>query len=74
LRSRVQEALERCGKRERLAIALILVERLNVAEAADALGMSPRDVDRVIHLTLARLRRVTPERSRSTCTSLRRAS
>jgi DNA-directed RNA polymerase specialized sigma24 family protein len=73
LRSRLAAALERCGRHERLAMALVLVERLTPAEAADVLGTSARGVDRTVHLTLARLRRVS-RGSRVAESRLRKAS
>jgi DNA-directed RNA polymerase specialized sigma24 family protein len=56
-RSRVEAALDRCHQREWLAIALILLERLSPAEAAGALGLPVRRLDRTFNEVLARLRR-----------------
>ena len=56
-RERVVEALRACTVREQLALVLLLYERLTPIEAASALGLSPRQVERAYDAALAELRR-----------------
>lgn len=46
-RQRIAAALERCTRSERQLLALLLYERLSAPEAADVLGLSAREVQRV---------------------------
>jgi len=55
-RARVAGALATCTAREQLVLVLMLVERLTPAEAASALGLTARQVDRAYHAALADLR------------------
>jgi hypothetical protein len=45
-----------------MVMALLLLERLTPAEAAGALGMPPRELDRSFQTTLSRLRRIVRPR------------
>ena len=75
LRSRLRAALDRCASHESIAMALVLVERLSPAEAADALGMSRLDFDRAYRTALSRMRRVIASATRrGEAPVLRRAS
>jgi DNA-directed RNA polymerase specialized sigma24 family protein len=56
-RHRVAAALARRGARERLVLTLLLYERLNPVEVADALGLSLRQVERTYDALFAELRR-----------------
>ena len=56
-RERVADALRACSAREQIVLGLLLHERLTAAEAAEALGLSPRQVSRAYHAALADLRR-----------------
>lgn len=56
-RKRASLALGRCPERERLILALLLVEHLSPAEAASALGVSVRHLRSTYRETLANLRR-----------------
>jgi DNA-directed RNA polymerase specialized sigma24 family protein len=56
-RTRLAAALARRGARTRLILALLLYERLRSAEVADALRVSPRQVERTYETLLAELRR-----------------
>ncbi|MBI5709970.1 MAG: hypothetical protein HZC42_06655 [Candidatus Eisenbacteria bacterium] len=49
-------ALARCAVRERLLLALVLFERLTLAEAADVLGVPVRRVHRLYARLLSDLR------------------
>jgi DNA-directed RNA polymerase specialized sigma24 family protein len=49
-------ALRRRGTRERLVLALLLVERLTPLEVAGALGVSVRQVERTVASLFAELR------------------
>jgi DNA-directed RNA polymerase specialized sigma24 family protein len=63
-RRAVRRALERRGRRERLVIALLLVERLNAVEVASALGLSVRQVTRTYASLLEEIARsATPRRA-----------
>lgn len=55
-RRRVADALARSTTRERLVLALLLVERLTPEEVARALGCRVADVERTYRLALAGLR------------------
>ncbi len=57
VRARVAGALRACSAREQLVLVLLLYERLTPAEAATALGLTPRQVERAYHAALADLRR-----------------
>jgi DNA-directed RNA polymerase specialized sigma24 family protein len=57
VRARVAGALRVCSAREQLVLVLLLYERLTPAEAATALGLTPRQVERAYHAALADLRR-----------------
>jgi DNA-directed RNA polymerase specialized sigma24 family protein len=46
-RQRIAAALEGCTRGERQLLALMLYERLSAPEAADVLGLSAREVQRV---------------------------
>ena len=46
-RRRIAAALKRCTPEERVVLALLLFERLTPPEAADALGVSARQLERV---------------------------
>ena len=54
-RARLASALERCAARERDLLALLLVERLTPAEAAEALGISTRSLHRAFAAVMAEL-------------------
>ena len=56
-RDRVAAALARRGARERLVLTLLLYERLNPIEVADALNLSLRQVERTYDALFAELRR-----------------
>ena len=56
-RARLARALRGCGERERLALALLLHERLTPGEAAAALGLRPAEVQAAYRAALAELRR-----------------
>ena len=58
-RKRASLALGRCPERERLILALLLVERLSPAEAASTLGVSVRHLRVTYRETLANLRRAS---------------
>lgn len=58
-RARLTAALERCSERTRLVLALLLVERLTVAETADALGTTTARVEREYHDAVEELGRIT---------------
>jgi|RhiMetdeSRZDD1v2_1073273.scaffolds.fasta_scaffold1271759_2 DNA-directed RNA polymerase specialized sigma24 family protein len=55
-RARLVAALARCSARDRIVLALMLVERLSTSEAADALGISVSRLRRLYGATLAELR------------------
>ena len=55
-RARVAAALRSCSAREQLALVLLLVERLTPTEAAVALGLSTRQIERAYRAALAELR------------------
>src|SRR6185503_19635435 len=55
-RDRLNAALARCSRRDRVVLALMLLERLSASEAADALGISVTRLRRVYGETLAELR------------------
>jgi len=67
-RARLAAALARRAAHERDLLALLLVERLTPAEAADALGISARALRRTFAAVMAgleaELRRATPARPR----------
>ena len=85
-RNRIAGALRECTPREQLVLVLLLYERLTPAEAAEALGLTPRQVERAYHAALAdlqralrgrttgRLSRAIARRSVSVGTRLRKAS
>ena len=54
-RARVAHALRACTAREQLVLVLLLYERLTPSEAAAALGLTPRQVERAYHAALADL-------------------
>jgi len=54
---RLREAIDQLDERERQVLALLLVERLTVLEAAGALRMSMREVGEVYAAALQRLAR-----------------
>ncbi len=55
-RARLVAALARCSARDRVVLALMLVERLSTSEAADALGISVSRLRRVYGESLSELR------------------
>jgi DNA-directed RNA polymerase specialized sigma24 family protein len=57
-RARVASTLERSTERQRLVLALLLVERMSAAEAADALGITVPRLERAYRDVLGGLRRV----------------
>jgi DNA-directed RNA polymerase specialized sigma24 family protein len=85
-RARVAGALRACTAREQLVLVLLLYERLTPFEAAEALGLTPRQVERAYHAALAglqgtlrgrrngRLSRAIARRSISIEARLRKAS
>lgn len=56
-RRRIAAALSHRGVRERLVLSLLLYERLEAIEVADALGISVRQVERTYASLIAGLRR-----------------
>ena len=60
---RVREAIDLLDERERQVLALLLVERLTVLEAAGALRLSMREVGEVYATALQRLARGTGVRA-----------
>jgi DNA-directed RNA polymerase specialized sigma24 family protein len=48
-RERIARALFHCTRPERAVLALLLIERLTPVEAADALGITAGEVERVYH-------------------------
>lgn len=56
-RTRIAGALRQCTPREQLVLVLLLYERLTPTEAAVALGLTPRQVERAYHAALADLQR-----------------
>lgn len=46
-RRRIAAVLEGCSRQERLVLALLLLERLTPPEAADALGVSARRLEKI---------------------------
>ncbi len=56
VRERVAEAFERLSPHERVLLALLLVERLTPAEAAEAMGMPIERLSRAARELLAELR------------------
>lgn len=63
LARRMNEAIAELEERERLVLALLLVERLTVLEAAGALRMTMREVGEVYATALQRLARGTGVRA-----------
>jgi DNA-directed RNA polymerase specialized sigma24 family protein len=66
-RRRIAAALRQCTPEERVVLALLLFERLTPPEAADALGVSPRQLERVYNQVLRDLdgaMQTPPRRSR----------
>lgn len=55
-RARVAGALRACTAREQLVLVLLLYERLTPHEAAEALGLTSRQVERAYHAALADLK------------------
>jgi DNA-directed RNA polymerase specialized sigma24 family protein len=62
-RARLAAAYQRCSERRRLVLALLLVERLTAAEAADALGLSRPQVEREYREALDAVRRSARDRT-----------
>jgi DNA-directed RNA polymerase specialized sigma24 family protein len=63
-RQRITRAIARHGSRERLALMLLLVERLSPLEIAVALGLSVRQVERTLGVLFLEFGRVArPARS-----------
>jgi DNA-directed RNA polymerase specialized sigma subunit len=60
---RMNEAIDLLSERERQVLALLLVERLTVLEAAGALKISMREVGEVYATALQRLARGTGVRA-----------
>lgn len=60
---RLREAIDLLDERERQVLALLLVERLTVLEAAGALRMTMREVGEVYAAALQRLARETGVRA-----------
>jgi DNA-directed RNA polymerase specialized sigma24 family protein len=60
----IAQALARRAARERLMLALLLYERMRPIEVADALGLSPRQVERTYDSMIDQLRRAVARRSR----------
>lgn len=56
-RTRIAGALSACTPREQLVLVLLLYERLTPAEAAEALGLTTRQVEHAYHAALADLQR-----------------
>jgi DNA-directed RNA polymerase specialized sigma24 family protein len=75
-RARVRDALRALDARGQLVLVLLLYERLTAAEAAQALGLTTREVQRAYRAALAemaraasgRAARTTRARSRGTAT------
>lgn len=63
LANRMREAIGRLEARERQVLALLLVERLTVLEAAGALRMTMREVGEVYATALQKLARGTGVRT-----------
>ena len=63
LARRVRESIDALGDRERHVLALLLVERLTVLEAAGALKMTMREVGEVYATALQQLARGTGVRA-----------
>lgn len=57
-RERIAAALHRCTSEERAVLALLLFERLSPPEAADALGVSEQQVQRIYDSLIHDLRGV----------------
>jgi DNA-directed RNA polymerase specialized sigma24 family protein len=55
-RVRISAALQRCTSEERAVLALLLFERLTPPEAADALGVSEKQVERIYESLIRDLR------------------
>lgn len=64
-RNRIAGALRACTPREQLVLVLLLYERLTPAEAAEALGLTPRQVERAYQAALADLQRALRGRTAS---------
>ena len=60
----IAQTLARRAARERLMLALLLYERMRPIEVADALGLSPRQVERTYDSVIDQLRRAVARRSR----------
>lgn len=76
-RMRIAWALNRVGQDRRAVLALLLLERLTAAEAANALGMTVHRLRGFYRETLADLReaasgRLAPERTRRTRSTIER--
>lgn len=63
LARRMRESIDALGDRERHVLALLLVERLTVLEAAGALKMTMREVGEVYATALQQLARGTGVRA-----------
>lgn len=63
LARRIREAIDLLDERERQVLALLLVERLTVLEAAGALRLSMREVGELYATALQRLARGTGVRA-----------
>jgi len=61
-RTRVAGALRACTAREQLVLVLLLYERLTPSEAAEALGLTARQVEHAYQTALADLRRALRSR------------
>ena len=55
-RARIAAALQRCTSEERAVLALMLFERLSAPEAADALGVSEKQVESMYSALIRDLR------------------
>ena len=58
LRQRTSEVVERLPQRDRLVLALLLVDRLTLAEAVEVLGITAVELDLTYRRVLAGLRRL----------------
>jgi DNA-directed RNA polymerase specialized sigma24 family protein len=73
-RARVRDALRALDARGQLVLVLLLYERLTAAEAAQALGLTTREVERAYRAALAVMARAVSGRAtRSTRTRPRAA-
>ena len=74
-RQRLGKTCASLGPRERALLALLLVDRLSIAETALALGWTAAAVTRRYHTLIARFDvAATPRRRAATAARLRRAS